>query len=176
MGNSVSAATAASPYASCSSPLDNTNNIPFSSQAFYNFIHRCLLTPNNNGFLFQYLTKQAAALRDMNESRMKIYEQLELSMIDLEKGNTRLKEEAHVDKERVRGLTATVATLELRCEELQRCLDDVVLRRVGSVEDRAAEERHPPGVVCQVSKVMGKHVCKTEICTPRQFMWLEMCS
>ena len=50
----------------------------------------------------------------MNESRMKIYEQLELSMIDLEKGNTRLKEEAHVDKERVRGLTATVATLELR--------------------------------------------------------------
>ena len=113
----------------------------------------------------------------MNESRMKIYEQLELSMIDLEKGNTRLKEEAHVDKERVRGLTATVATLELRCEELQRCLDDVVLRRVGSVEDRAAEERHPPGVVCQVSSlVMGKHVCKTEICTPRQFMWLEMCS
>ena len=109
----------------------------------------------------------------MNESRMKIYEQLELSMIDLEKGNTRLKEEAHVDKERVRGLTATVATLELRCEELQRCLDDVVLRRVGSVEDRTAEERHPPGVVCQVSKlVMGKHVCKTEICTPRQFMWL----
>ena len=113
----------------------------------------------------------------MNESRMKIYEQLELSMIDLEKGNTRLKEEAHVDKERVRGLTATVATLELRCEELQRCLDDVVLRRVGSVEDRAAEERHPPGVVCQVSSlVMGEHVCKTEICTPRQFMCLEICS
>lgn len=108
---------------------------------------------------------------------MKIYEQLELSMIDLEKGNVRLKEEAHVDKERVRGLTATVATLELRCEELQRCLDDVVLRGVRSVEDRAAEERHPPGVVCQVSNlVMGKHVCKTEICTPRQFMWLEMCS
>ena len=108
---------------------------------------------------------------------MKIYEQLELSMIDLEKGNVRLKEEAHVDKERVRGLTATVATLELRCEELQRCLDDVVLRGVRSVEDRAAEDRHPPGVVCQVSSlVMGKHVCKTEICTPRQFMWLEMCS
>ena len=45
MGNSASAATAASP--SASSPLTNTNNIPFSSQAFYNFIHRCLFTPNN---------------------------------------------------------------------------------------------------------------------------------
>ena len=41
--------------------------------------------------MFQYLTKQTASLRDMNESRMKTYEQLELSMIDLERGkNTRI--------------------------------------------------------------------------------------
>ena len=85
--------------------------------------------------LFQYLTKQATALRDMNESRLKIYEQLELSMVDLERNNLRMTEEGILDKERIKTLSSTVQTLELKCEELQRCLDDVILRRTGSDRD-----------------------------------------
>lgn len=84
----------------------------------------------------EYLSKQASALRDMNESRMKIYEQLELSMIDLERGNVRLCEESYLDKEKIRSLTTTVQKLEMKCEELQRCLDNIVLRRTGGQEDR----------------------------------------
>ena len=85
--------------------------------------------------LFQYLTKQATALRDMNESRLKIYEQLELSMVDLERNNLRMTEEGVLDKEKIKTLSSTVQTLELKCEELQRCLDDVILRRSGSDRD-----------------------------------------
>lgn len=77
----------------------------------------------------EYLAKQAAALRDMNESRMKVYEQLEVSMVDIERHNQRLCEDNGLDKEKIRSLSATVQTLERQCEDLQRCLDEVVLRR-----------------------------------------------
>ena len=54
--------------------------------------------------LSQYLAKQAAALRDMNESRMKVYEQLEVSMVDIERQNRRLCEDTVLDKEKIRRL------------------------------------------------------------------------
>ena len=65
----------------------------------------------------------------MNESRMKVYEQLEVSMVDIERHNQRLCEDTVLDKEKIRSLSATVQTLEQQCEDLQRCLDEVLLRR-----------------------------------------------
>lgn len=56
---------------------------------------------HNIKFLFlilQYLNKQNTDLRDINESRMKIYEQLEISISDLEVVNKKLQEEAVADK------------------------------------------------------------------------------
>lgn len=42
-------------------------------------------------FLFiQYLTKQTTALREVNDTRLKIYENIEISIQDLEKQNHRL--------------------------------------------------------------------------------------
>ena len=57
-------------------------------------------------------------------------------MVDIERNNLRLCEDTAMDKEKIKSLTATVASLELQCEELQRCLDEVVLRRAESDKDR----------------------------------------
>ena len=38
----------------------------------------------------------------MNESRMKVYEQLEVSMVDIERHNQRLCEDTLLDKEKIR--------------------------------------------------------------------------
>lgn len=40
--------------------------------------------------VFQYLTKQNNALREVNDTRLKIYENIEISIQDLEKQNHRL--------------------------------------------------------------------------------------
>lgn len=44
-------------------------------------------------YLFQYLTKQNNALREVNDTRLKIYENIEISIQDLEKQNHRLNVE-----------------------------------------------------------------------------------
>ena len=97
---------------------------------------------------FQYLAKQAAALRDMNDSRLKVYEQLEVSMVELEHTNKRLGEEGLGDKERIRDLGDTVRSLEIKCEELQRLLDEVILRARPGPGDTGHSLR--PDVTCQV--------------------------
>ena len=108
-------------------------------------------------FIFsQYLTKQTSTLREINDSRVKIYEQLEVSIADLESTNKHLVEESKSDKTRIKrwvediivwnlfqiyrysnvfeclvmihySLCANINRLESRCEELQRCLDEARL-------------------------------------------------
>lgn len=86
----------------------------------------------------------------MNDSRLRVYEQLEVSMVELERTNKRLGEEGLGDKERIRDLGDTVRSLEIKCEELQRLLDEVILRaRPG----HTGEERLRPDITCQVSAV-----------------------
>lgn len=47
--------------------------------------------PNSFSFaIYQYLTKQNNALREVNDTRLKIYENIEISIQDLEKQNHRL--------------------------------------------------------------------------------------
>jgi len=72
----------------------------------------------------EYLTKQTAALREVNDSRLRIYEQLEDAIADLEKTNNRLDDESKGDKGKIKSLCSNVDILEARCEELQRGLDD----------------------------------------------------
>ena len=57
---------------------------------------------DNSKLYFQYLTKQTAALREVNDSRLRIYEQLEISITELEKNNIRLNEESISDKSRIK--------------------------------------------------------------------------
>ena len=51
---------------------------------------------------FQYLTKQAATLKDVNDSRVKIYEQLEVSISDLECTNKKLIDENSSDRVKIK--------------------------------------------------------------------------
>lgn len=51
---------------------------------------------------WQYLTKQTAALREVNDSRLRIYEQLEISIQDLERNNQRLVQENINDKKHIK--------------------------------------------------------------------------
>ena len=53
-------------------------------------------------FHFQYLTKQTATLRDVNDSRVKIYEQLEVSIAELETANKKLVDENLSDKVKIK--------------------------------------------------------------------------
>lgn len=73
----------------------------------------------------EYLTKQNVALREVNESRMKIYEQLEVSIQDLERTNHRLLLENSSGKKQIKQLKSMVETLEAKCDEFQTTVDEL---------------------------------------------------
>lgn len=68
------------------------------------------------------------ALREVNDSRLRIYEQLEVSIQDLERANHRLAIENAADKKHMKTLTANIETLDIKCEELQGTIDDLTLQ------------------------------------------------
>lgn len=74
------------------------------------------------------MTKQTVALREVSDSRLRIYEQLEVSIQDLERANHRLVFENSANKKHVKSLTATIEGLEGKCEELQTTIDDLRLQ------------------------------------------------
>ncbi|XP_017878823.1 cerebellar degeneration-related protein 2-like isoform X2 [Ceratina calcarata] len=73
----------------------------------------------------EYMKKQTAALREVNDSRLKIYEQLEVSIQDLERANHRLVIENTSDKKLIKSQCLTIESLETRCEELQKKIDEI---------------------------------------------------
>ncbi|XP_063359644.1 cerebellar degeneration-related protein 2-like isoform X1 [Cydia amplana] len=73
----------------------------------------------------EYLTKQTVALREVNDSRLRIYEQLEVSIQDLERANHRLAVDHAGDKKHIKTLCANIETLEGKCEDLQKTVDDL---------------------------------------------------
>ncbi|KAK6625447.1 hypothetical protein RUM43_005745 [Polyplax serrata] len=72
----------------------------------------------------EYLTKQSTALRKTNDNRIRIYEQLEVSIQELERANQRLALDNSTDKKQIKSLCAYRDVLEARCEDLQKALDD----------------------------------------------------
>ncbi|XP_058443356.1 uncharacterized protein LOC131425442 isoform X2 [Malaya genurostris] len=73
----------------------------------------------------EYLTKQNGALREVNDSRMKIYEQLEVSIQDLERDKYKLALENQAEKKHAKTLCRNIETLEAKVEELNKTLDEV---------------------------------------------------
>ncbi|XP_041977150.1 cerebellar degeneration-related protein 2-like isoform X2 [Aricia agestis] len=73
----------------------------------------------------EYLTKQTVALREVNDSRLRIYEQLEVSIQDLERANHRLAVDHAADKKHIKTLCSTIETLEAKCEDFQKTVDDL---------------------------------------------------
>lgn len=84
----------------------------------------CILIIENR-FFPQYLTKQTVALKEVNDSRLRIYEQLEVSIQDLERTNHRLQFENSSERKHVKSLNATIEQLEAKNEELQSVIDDL---------------------------------------------------
>ncbi|XP_076755876.1 uncharacterized protein LOC143426351 isoform X1 [Xylocopa sonorina] len=73
----------------------------------------------------EYMKKQTAALREVNDSRLKIYEQLEVSIQDLERANHRLVIENTSDKKLIKNQCLTIEGLEAQREELQKKIDEI---------------------------------------------------
>nr|XP_012144323.1 PREDICTED: cerebellar degeneration-related protein 2 isoform X1 [Megachile rotundata] len=73
----------------------------------------------------EYMKKQIAALREVNDSRLKIYEQLEVSIQNLERANHRLVIEKTSDKKLIKSQCLTIENLEARCEEFQKKIDEI---------------------------------------------------
>lgn len=61
----------------------------------------------------------------MNDSRLRIYEQLEVSIQDLERANHRLSVENTTDKKQIKALTTQINGLESKCDELQSTVDEL---------------------------------------------------
>ena len=53
-------------------------------------------------FAFQYLTKQSTTLKEVNDNRLKVYEQLEISIAELELKNKTLEDESKEDKHKLK--------------------------------------------------------------------------
>ncbi|XP_011331499.1 cerebellar degeneration-related protein 2 isoform X2 [Ooceraea biroi] len=76
----------------------------------------------------EYMKKQTAALREVNNTRLKVYEQLEVSVQDLERANHRLVIENTSDKKLIKSHSLTIENLEIKCEELQKKIDDLTVQ------------------------------------------------
>ena len=72
-----------------------------------------------------YTNSQISALWEVSKSRLKIYEQLEYNVNDLEKVNRRLIEEINSRKKRERNLTNNIVELEDKCYLLQTKNDEL---------------------------------------------------
>ncbi|XP_035723444.1 uncharacterized protein LOC118442208 isoform X2 [Vespa mandarinia] len=101
----------------------------------------------------EYMKKQTAALREVNDSRLKIYEQLEVSIQDLERANHRLVVENTGDKKLIKNQSLTIENLETRCEELQKKIDDLTSQREVLLRQQTANQN--PAVV-QMQSVSWK--------------------
>ncbi|CRK93157.1 CLUMA_CG006598, isoform A [Clunio marinus] len=73
----------------------------------------------------EYLTKQNLALKEVNDSRMQIYETLDVSIRDLEIEKHALMVQTSNDKKLVKSLKQNIETLELRCEEISKHVEDL---------------------------------------------------
>ncbi|KAF7996046.1 hypothetical protein HCN44_009831 [Aphidius gifuensis] len=73
----------------------------------------------------EYMKKQTAALREVNDSRLKVYEQLEVSIQDLERANHRLIVENTADKKLIKSQGVTIENQEIKFDELQKKFDEL---------------------------------------------------
>lgn len=113
----------------------------------------------------EYLRKQTLALREVNDSRMKIYEQLEISIQELETSNHRLKAQGVADKKQISNLEQQVEKLEGRIEEQARHLEEknqlLEGRSSGGKRDRAASGEEQLREELSVARLeVGKHQTK----------------
>lgn len=82
-------------------------------------LRNALQTQNEQALEIDLLKRQLDVLKNVNESRMRMYEDVDHNSHELEKLNEHLMKEKKSDKGCIYSLTGTVKKLEERCEELQ---------------------------------------------------------
>ncbi|XP_077173248.1 cerebellar degeneration-related protein 2 isoform X2 [Paroedura picta] len=73
----------------------------------------------------EYLTKQVELLRQMNEQHAKVYEQLDVTVRDLEDANQKLVVDSRSSQQRILSLTETIESLQTHIEDLQRQVEEL---------------------------------------------------
>ncbi|KAK8737869.1 hypothetical protein OTU49_004284 [Cherax quadricarinatus] len=112
----------------------------------------------------EYLSKQTAALREVNDSRLRIYEQLEISIQDLEKNNQRLAAEGASDKRKIKSLCANLESLEARCDDLQKNLEEA---RAGAQQQLLQQKQRGRNkhrsIILEEQSLRRSHSCENTI-------------
>ncbi|XP_071954030.1 cerebellar degeneration-related protein 2-like [Antedon mediterranea] len=72
-----------------------------------------------------YLEKQLQILRDVTESKARVYEQLDLNVQDLEKNNQRLEHENRMCNQKIVRMTESVESLEVRLRDEQTYVEQL---------------------------------------------------
>ena len=78
----------------------------------------------------QFLSKQLQAMRNINDGRIKAYEQLEASALELHQTNERLQTETTTMKKHWQLLSETIETLETKCEDYRKEIDELQADRI----------------------------------------------
>lgn len=78
----------------------------------------------------EFLSKQLQAMRDINDGRVKAYEQLEASALELHQTNERLQTETTTMKKHWQHLSETIESLENKCEDYRKEIDELQADRV----------------------------------------------
>jgi len=101
-------------------------------------------TIQDQAMRIEHLCRQTSLMKEMTDSRTKVYEQMEVAVNNLEETNARMVDEALADKNKIRMLMENVETVEERCMDLQMCLectqDTVEVGLMEQVEEREENE------------------------------------
>ncbi|XP_061701661.1 cerebellar degeneration-related protein 2 isoform X2 [Syngnathoides biaculeatus] len=102
--------------------LDRNRELEQALQQMYNSNQEQLLE-------IEYLAKQVELLRHMNDQHAKVYEQLDLSTRDLDRGNKRLVQDQRLAQNKINSLTESIDGLQTHVEDLEKQLEVLVSSR-----------------------------------------------
>lgn len=100
-------------------------------------------------------------MREVNDSRLRIYEQLEVSIQDLERDKHRLAVEYAADKKKFKSASQNIECLETKCDDLSRQINELqtMLDMERKKNKRLLEERN----------ATATHQSKTTKISPNKF-------
>lgn len=88
----------------------------------------------------EYLTKQVELLRQMNDQHAKVYEQLDVTVRDLEDANQKLVVDSRSSQQKILSLTETIESLQTHIDDLQNQMEELKNSGQGRVNRERSEQ------------------------------------
>ncbi|XP_015281696.1 PREDICTED: cerebellar degeneration-related protein 2 [Gekko japonicus] len=88
----------------------------------------------------EYLTKQVELLRQMNDQHAKVYEQLDITVRDLEDANQKLIVDSRSSQQKILSLTETIESLQTHIDDLQTQVEELKNSGQGRVNRERSEQ------------------------------------